>query len=107
MSGNIPLVLREKYLGPAMEMGRRTVLTADKLMGGITGPFCLETVLNKGKFYCFEISARIVAGTNIYTAEAPHPYTVKTWGIGMSHGDRIALEVQEAIKRKRMQDIIY
>jgi 5-formaminoimidazole-4-carboxamide-1-(beta)-D-ribofuranosyl 5'-monophosphate synthetase len=107
VSGNIPLVLREKYIGPAMEMGKKTVLAAQRLLGGITGPFCLETFLRKGKFYVFEISARIVAGTNPYTAKCPHPYTVKTWGKGMSHGDRMALEIEEGIKRNELHKIIY
>ena len=106
--GNIPLVLREKLIGRGFELGKRVLESSVELVGGMMGPFCLETVVTKDEqFYCFEISTRIVAGTNLYTKDCPHPYTVKTWGKGMSHGDRIALEIEEGIKRKELHKIIY
>jgi 5-formaminoimidazole-4-carboxamide-1-(beta)-D-ribofuranosyl 5'-monophosphate synthetase len=106
--GNIPLVLREKLIGRGFELGKRVLESSFELVGGMIGPFCLETVVTKGQeFYCFEISTRIVAGTNLYTKDCPHAYTVKTWGYGMSHGDRIALEIEEGIKRKELHKIIY
>jgi 5-formaminoimidazole-4-carboxamide-1-(beta)-D-ribofuranosyl 5'-monophosphate synthetase len=108
VSGNIQLILREKLLSTALDMGRKVLLKSYELMGGMPGPFCLETMVTSGgKFCCFEISTRLVAGTNLFTAEAPHPYTVKTWGRGMSHGDRIALEIEEGIKRDELTKIIY
>ncbi|MFA6490110.1 MAG: formate--phosphoribosylaminoimidazolecarboxamide ligase, partial [Candidatus Micrarchaeia archaeon] len=40
--GNELLVVRESLLGDIMEMGKNTIEAADRLFGGIPGPFCLE-----------------------------------------------------------------
>ncbi|MCD6038575.1 MAG: purP1 [Nitrososphaeraceae archaeon] len=69
--GNIPLVLRESLLEEVYAMGERFVKTARRLVPpGMTGPFCIEGVYDReGKFTTFEFSARIVAGTNLYSQE--------------------------------------
>ncbi|PIS04458.1 5-formaminoimidazole-4-carboxamide-1-(beta)-D-ribofuranosyl 5'-monophosphate synthetase, partial [Candidatus Peregrinibacteria bacterium CG10_big_fil_rev_8_21_14_0_10_44_7] len=46
-------------------------------------PFCLEAILDpKLNFYVFEISARIVAGTNPFTNGSP--YTWLRYDVPMS-----------------------
>jgi len=104
--GNELLVVRESLLGDLMEMGKNTVEAADRLFGGIPGPFCLETVCDENlQFYAFEVSARIVAGTNIY----PHgsPYTAYAYEEPMSMGRRIARELKLAAKANKLQKIIF
>ncbi|VVB98916.1 5-formaminoimidazole-4-carboxamide-1-(beta)-D-ribofuranosyl 5'-monophosphate synthetase [uncultured archaeon] len=104
--GNELLVMRESLLGDMLEMGKDVVEAADRLFGGIPGPFCLETVVDENmQFFCFEISARIVAGTNIYPQGSP--YTLYQWKEPMSMARRIAREIKDAAKVDKLQKIIY
>lgn len=103
--GNIPIVLRESLLMDVMEMGERTVKAAEELMGGIWGPFCLETILtDEMEFIVFEISARIVAGTNPFVNGSP--YSWLRYDVPMSTGRRIAREIKQAIEEDRLGDIL-
>jgi 5-formaminoimidazole-4-carboxamide-1-(beta)-D-ribofuranosyl 5'-monophosphate synthetase len=104
--GNFPIVLRESLLPEIMRMGDNVHKKARELAPpGIIGPFCLETVItDEAKIYTFEISARIVAGTNVGIGTSPYAYL--KYGENMYMGRRIAVEFKEAIKQKRLQDIV-
>jgi 5-formaminoimidazole-4-carboxamide-1-(beta)-D-ribofuranosyl 5'-monophosphate synthetase len=105
--GNYPLVLRESLLQEAYEMGERVVAESKKLAGrkGLFGPFCLETVVTPDlKFYVIEISARIVAGTNLFISGSP--YSDLMYGKPMSTGRRIAVEIKNAINQERLDEIL-
>jgi 5-formaminoimidazole-4-carboxamide-1-(beta)-D-ribofuranosyl 5'-monophosphate synthetase len=104
--GNFPIVLRESLLPEIMRMGENVHKKAAELAPpGIIGPFCLETVITDDlKIFTFEISARIVAGTNVGIGTSPYAYL--RYGENMYMGRRIALEFKEAIKQKRLQDIV-
>lgn len=94
VTGNIPLVLRESLLPKVFEMGEKIVEKSIELFGGLIGPFCLETVLtDKLEFKVFEISARIVAGTNPYISGSPYSDLIYP---GISTGRRIAIEIKKA-----------
>ncbi|MFH1306057.1 MAG: formate--phosphoribosylaminoimidazolecarboxamide ligase [Candidatus Micrarchaeota archaeon] len=104
--GNEPLVLRESLLGDVLEMGKNVVEAADKLFGGIPGPFCIELICDENlDFFVFEVSARIVAGTNIYPSGSP--YSVYSFKEEMSTARRIAREVKDAVKKKMLDKIVY
>lgn len=105
--GNIPLTLRESMLAEAQEMGERLVDASKKLIDskGLYGPFCLETVVTPDQqFYVIEISARIVAGTNIFVPYSP--YTYLKYGEAMTTGKRIAREIRLAIEQKRLEEVL-
>ncbi len=103
--GNIPIVLRESLLMEVIEMGERVVKAAEKLIGGLWGPFCLETILtDELEFVVFEISARIVAGTNPFINGSP--YTWIRYNEPMSTGRRIAREIKQAIEEERLNGIL-
>ncbi|MEQ1849353.1 MAG: formate--phosphoribosylaminoimidazolecarboxamide ligase [Candidatus Peribacteraceae bacterium] len=105
--GNIPLVVRESMLPEFYSMGDRVVASSKKLCGGkgLFGPFCLETIVTrKLQIYVFEISARIVAGTNPFIEGSP--YTTLRYDVPMSTGRRIAREIKEAIEQGRLADIL-
>jgi 5-formaminoimidazole-4-carboxamide-1-(beta)-D-ribofuranosyl 5'-monophosphate synthetase len=106
VAGNEPLVMRESLLPKVMEMGTNAVEAAEELFGGIPGPFCIETICDRElKFRVFEVSARIVAGTNLYpTGSQYSPYTFKE---EMSTGRRIAREIKLAMKAKRLAEVVY
>jgi 5-formaminoimidazole-4-carboxamide-1-(beta)-D-ribofuranosyl 5'-monophosphate synthetase len=103
--GNFPIVLRESLLPEIMRMGDNVHKKACELAPpGIIGPFCLETVITEDlKIYTFEISARIVAGTNVGIGTSPYAYL--RYGENMYMGKRIALEIKQAIEQKRLHEI--
>ena len=104
--GNIPVVVRESFLPRLIEMGESVVKQSKKLAPpGLFGPFCLETILTpEEEIFVFEISARIVAGTNPYIEGSP--YTALKYGKPMSTGRRIALEIKNAMKTNQMKKIL-
>lgn len=104
--GNIPLTLRESLLPELLKMGDNVQKTAEELAPpGIIGPFCLEIVVTDNlEIYTFEISARIVAGTNVGIGTSPYAYL--KYGEKMYTGRRIALEIKEALREKRIQDVV-
>ena len=103
--GNIPLVLRESLLMDVIEAGESVVETAEKLMGGLWGPFCLEGVYTEElEFVVFEISARIVAGTNPFVHGSP--YSWLRYDFPVSTGRRIAMELKEALKEDRLDEVL-
>jgi len=95
--GNLAVVARESLLPRIFEMGDSVVEVSKKIAPpGMLGPFCLETIVNDElEFIAFEISARIVGGTNIYSNGSP--YTYLQFGRTMNMGERIALELKNAL----------
>jgi len=103
--GNIPITLRESLLPELIRMGDNVQATAKALAPpGIIGPYCLETIITDSlEIYAFEISARIVAGTNVGIGTSPYAYLKH--GENMYIGKRIALEIREAQEQDRLEEI--
>jgi 5-formaminoimidazole-4-carboxamide-1-(beta)-D-ribofuranosyl 5'-monophosphate synthetase len=114
ITGNIPLVMRESLLPDIFKMGGNVVKeslkltdhkTGKPLTKGMYGPFCLEAILDPDlNFYVFEISARIVAGTNPYINGSP--YTWLKYDEPMSTGRRIARDIKQAIESDRLEEVL-
>lgn len=107
--GNMPIVVRESMLPDFFAMGRRVVEKSRGLEGvgpaGLFGPFCLEAIVDPQlKLFVFEISARIVAGTNPYVDGSP--YTALRYDVPMSTGRRVARELREAIEMGRLKEVL-
>jgi len=103
VTGNIPIVMRESLLPQVFKMGEAVVEKSLELFGGIIGPFCLETVVTEDlEFKVFEISARIVAGTNPYIAGSPYSELIQQ---DLSTGRRIVQEIQYGIKKNQLEEI--
>ena len=105
--GNIPVVVRESFLPRLIEMGEAVVEQSKKLAPpGLFGPFCLETILTpEEEIFVFEISARIVAGTNPYIEGSP--YTALKYKEPMSTGRRIAREIKNAIATNQLKKVLH
>ncbi|MDD3233614.1 MAG: formate--phosphoribosylaminoimidazolecarboxamide ligase [Candidatus Methanomethylophilus sp.] len=104
VTGNTPVVLRESLLPKAFEMAEEIVNRSYELFGGMWGPFCLETVVNdKLEFRIFEISTRIVAGTNPFISGSPYADLIYP---GLSTGGRMAMEIRDAIRSHQLKTII-
>lgn len=105
--GNIPVVIRERFLPDLFDMAQSVVDESKKLEpGGLIGPFCLETIITPElEIYVFEISARIVAGTNPYVSGSP--YADLRYDIPMSTGRRVAREIKDAIESDRLEKVLH
>jgi len=104
VTGNIPIVIRESLLPKVFSMGEQVVEKSLKLFGGIIGSFCLETVVTEDlEFKVFEISARIVAGTNPYIAGSSYSEMIQP---DLSTGRRIAQEIKYAAKKNLLGEIL-
>jgi len=106
ITGNIPIVVRESLLPKFFKMGRSVVEESKKLEnGGLYGPFCLECIIdNHLDFFTFEISARIVAGTNPFVPYSP--YTALRYDEPMSTGRRISRDIKEAIASDNLDAVL-
>jgi 5-formaminoimidazole-4-carboxamide-1-(beta)-D-ribofuranosyl 5'-monophosphate synthetase len=106
ITGNQRVTLRESLLPDILSMGKGTVESSQELMPpGIIGPFSLETFYHPQKgFVVFEISARIVAGTNPFGEGSE--YSIWTYGRPISTGRRIAIEIKTAIETNELQKIV-
>lgn len=104
VTGNTPVVIRESLLPKAFEMAENIVNRSYELFGGMWGPFCLETVVNdKLEFRIFEISTRIVAGTNPFINGSPYAEMIYP---GMSTGARMAMEIRDANRDGKLKTLI-
>lgn len=104
VTGNVGVVLRESLLPQVFEVAERIVKTSIDLFGGMVGPFCVEGIMTEElEFKVFEISTRIVAGTNLYVSGSPYSDMVAP---GLSSGRRIALEIRRGSKEGRLAEII-
>jgi 5-formaminoimidazole-4-carboxamide-1-(beta)-D-ribofuranosyl 5'-monophosphate synthetase len=104
VTGNIPIVIRESLLPQVFKMGEAVVEKSLKLFGGVLGSFCLETVVTEDlEFRVFEISARIVAGTNPYITGSPYSDLIQP---NLSTGRRIAQEIKYANKKNLLHEIL-
>jgi len=98
VAGNIPVVARESLLPRIMGIAESLVnASKDLFRPGLIGPFCIETICTEElEFIVFEISARIVAGTNLYMEGSI--YSQLLYKEPMSTGRRIAREIRDAGK---------
>ena len=104
VTGNVPVVLRESLLPKAFDIAERVVESSIKLFGGMIGPFCLESIVTDNlEFNVFEISSRIVAGTNPFISGSPYADLIEP---GLSTGQRIAREIRIAAEQDRLDEII-
>ncbi|MEA1993033.1 MAG: formate--phosphoribosylaminoimidazolecarboxamide ligase [Euryarchaeota archaeon] len=104
--GNFPIVIRESLLEKVFDIGDKVLKQSQKIDDkGLIGPYCLETIITDDlEIVTFEISARIVAGTNPFVPYSPYSYI--KYGEKMSMGKRIAREIKDAIKEDRLDELV-
>jgi 5-formaminoimidazole-4-carboxamide-1-(beta)-D-ribofuranosyl 5'-monophosphate synthetase len=107
--GHVACTIRESLLERVLEMGEKFAQTCKKEYApGLIGPFALQGAIiptEQGEEPAiFDVSFRVPGSPGVrYT-----PYGEYLWGQGksMSVGERIALEVKEAAKEKRLGEIV-
>lgn len=105
--GNFPVVLRESLLIQAFEAAESIVEVSKEIAyPGMVGAFCIESIFDENAtMYVFEISARIVAGTNVGIPASPYSYIL--FGENMYMGRRIAREIRLAIEKDMLAELMY
>jgi 5-formaminoimidazole-4-carboxamide-1-(beta)-D-ribofuranosyl 5'-monophosphate synthetase len=105
--GNFPIVARESLLPELIRMGENVVKVSKEIADpGLIGPFCLETVITDDlRIVTFEISARIVAGSNVGIGTSPYAYL--KYGENMYMGRRIAREIKNAASQDKLEQVVY
>ncbi len=104
VTGNVPVVLRESLLPAVFDVGERIVRRSIELFGGMVGPFCVEGIMTETlEFKVFEISTRIVAGTNLFINGSSYSDLVQP---NLSMGRRIALELRRAKEEGRLREVL-
>ncbi len=108
VTGNIPVVARESNLmRQVIPAGRRVIEASRELMKeGLIGPFCLETIETPdNQMYVFEISARIVAGSNVMVDGSPYG-RFGFRGDNDNYADWMMQDIALAAKQKKLSTII-
>lgn len=106
-SGHIAVTVKESLLENAFEIAEKILIAAKKISPpGIIGPFGLQTVIISGppkeKIITFDLSLRMPGspGTGFT------PYSGYLFGSSMTFGERIALEIKEALRLNKIAEII-
>lgn len=105
--GNSSVSLRESMLAEAFHMGEEVIRVSQEICGpkGLFGAFCIETIITPDmQFYIMEISARIVAGTNLFINGSPYSYL--NYDEPMSTGRRIAREIKNALLTNNLATVL-
>ncbi len=105
--GHFAATIRESLLETVFKLGERFVeTTKEEYPPGIIGPFALQGAVLPGPpkedIVIFDVSLRVPGspGTK-YT-----PYTECYWGLPVSTGRRIAMEVKAAVEEDRFEEVV-
>jgi len=105
-TGHIAVTTKESILEKTFKLGEQFVETCKKEHPpGIIGPFALQgsvaAMEGKEEIIIFDVSFRIPGSPG--TMFTPH--TAYLYGDSISYGERIAMEIKEAIKQKKLDRI--
>jgi len=106
-AGHIAVTLLESTLEDVYAIGERFVEASRKLYPpGIIGPFALQAFILPGppkkEFVVFDVSPRMPGSPGIRFT----PYTEYLWGRSVSMGERIAMEIKEALESQKLQQLL-
>lgn len=106
-AGHIAVTVLESLLEDAFAMGEKFVKASQELMSpGVIGPFGLQTVITAGppkkEIIVFDVSPRMPGSPGISAT----PYSNYLYGQNISMGKRVAMEINEAIKRGELNKIL-
>ncbi len=112
-TGHIAVTVKESILEKAFELGEKFVKASQSLGKkldpsgkGIIGPFALLGAViaedGKGNIVIFDLSLQI-PGSPVTAAT---PYSGYLYGKSMSVGERLGLEIQNAVKQDRLEEIL-
>lgn len=106
-SGHVTVTVKESLLVKAFEAAEKILVAAKKIAPpGIIGPFALQTAITPGppaeKIVIFDLSFRIPGSPGTEFT----PYSGYMFGKSIGFGERIAMEIKEALRVKALHRII-
>jgi len=106
-AGHIAVTSLESLLEPAYEAGERFTKACKKLFSpGVIGPFSLQAVVTAGppkkEIVVFDVSPRMPGSPGI----AATPYTKYLFGKNLSMGERVAMEIRNAIEKQQLETLL-
>lgn len=103
--GHIACTLRESLLEQVYDLGERFVRAVEKeYPPGIIGPFALQGAIQedgKEEFVCFDVSLRIPGSPGTRFT----PYSEYLFRESISFGRRIAIEIKDAEKKGKIEEV--
>ncbi|EKD47763.1 MAG: hypothetical protein ACD_65C00298G0001, partial [uncultured bacterium] len=106
-TGHYAVTMKESLVEKAYDLGEKFVATMKKeVPPGLFGPFALQGAVaafeGKEEFVIFDVSMRIPGSPGT----AFTPYSGYLYADSMSYGERIAMEIKDAIKSKKLAKIL-
>jgi 5-formaminoimidazole-4-carboxamide-1-(beta)-D-ribofuranosyl 5'-monophosphate synthetase len=106
-AGHVAVTVLESMLEMIYEAGEKFVAAAaEHYPPGVIGPFALQSIVTPGppkkSFAVVDVSPRMPGSPGI----AATPYGTYLYGHPMPVGDRIAMEIQEALEQDRLAEIL-
>ncbi|MBR9707106.1 MAG: DUF1297 domain-containing protein, partial [Candidatus Diapherotrites archaeon] len=106
-TGHITCTIKESLIEKAFEAGERFVATLKKeYPPGIIGPFALQGAVIAGppkeEFVVFDVSMRIPGSPGTPFT----PYSSYLYVNSISYGERIAMEIKQAIQENKLSQIV-
>jgi 5-formaminoimidazole-4-carboxamide-1-(beta)-D-ribofuranosyl 5'-monophosphate synthetase len=105
-TGHIAVTIKESLIEKVYVMGEKLVALSQELFApGIIGPFALQGAVTyeqgKEEIVIFDVSLRTPGSPGTaYT-----PYTKYLFGRDLSYGERIAMELQKALREDRLEEV--
>lgn len=106
-AGHISVTVLESMLEPIFVAGERFVEAAARLYPpGVVGPFALQSIIVPGPpkkdFVVVDVSPRVPGSPGI----AATPYSAYLFGRPISVGERIAMEIHDAVTTHRLAEVV-
>lgn len=106
-TGHFAVTMKESLVEKAFEIGEKFVKTTQKhSKPGIIGPFALQGAVasenGREELVIFDVSMRIPGSPGTRFT----PYSSYLWGEPLSYGERIAMEISEAAKTGKLEEIV-
>jgi len=106
-AGHIAVTVLESMLEKAFDLGEKFVASTKEMYApGVIGPFGLQSVITAGPpkkdIVVFDVSPRMPGSPGI----AATPYSGYLFGRPVSMGERVAMEISDAIEKNKLDAIL-
>lgn len=106
-TGHVSVTMKESLVEKAFDIGEKFVkATQEFAKPGIIGPFALQGAVaaenGREEFVIFDVSMRIPGSPGTRFT----PYASYLWGRPMSFGERIAMELKDAIAENKLMELL-
>jgi 5-formaminoimidazole-4-carboxamide-1-(beta)-D-ribofuranosyl 5'-monophosphate synthetase len=106
-AGHTACTIKESLLEKAFDIGEKFVAATQKeTPPGIIGPFALQGAISseegREELVIFDVSLRIPGSPGTRFT----PYSGYLYGESLSYGERIAMEIKEGVKKRKLKELL-